>query len=91
MNNEENETAPINYVHVKRSSISSSNLNSSNYIKNNNVNLNITSDCDSLISAKDEKNPEKKVFFEKVYKTKHDSKSILNIAKDLNSNIRVSF
>jgi len=86
--NNDNETAQDLNTHAKRSSISSSNLNSSN--QNNNNKLNNSSDCDSIISNRDENNPDKKAFFEKVYKTKHDSKSILNIAKDLNSNIRVN-
>jgi len=55
-----------------------------------NLNDNDTSDCDSIISYKEERNQENKVFFDKLYKTKNnDSKSILSIAKDLNENIQV--
>ena len=77
---------------MKKSSITSSIFNAStlNNNKTINNNLNISSECDSIISERDDKNKEKKVFFEKVYKTKgHDSKSILSIAKDLNGNIQV--
>lgn len=85
----ENETLPdINNI-IRKASPTSSKLNSS-YINNNNINA--SSDCDSIISYKDEKSPEKKALFDKIYKTKHgDSRSILSIAKDLNSNIQVNF
>lgn len=85
----ENESLPnINPI-VRKASYSSSIMNASSF-NNNNNNVNVTSDCDSIISYKDEKSPEKKAFFEKVYKTKHgDSRSILSIAKDLSSNIQV--
>lgn len=92
MSNNESEALPIINPLTKKNSIASSALNASNTANSNNNNLNNlnnSSDCESIISLRDEKNPEKKAFFEKVYKTKHDSKSILNVAKDLNSNIQV--
>jgi len=85
----QNESLPnINTV-LRNSSFSSSLLNASNL---NNNNINVSSDCESIISNKDDRSLENKAFFEKVYKTKHsDSRSILSIAKDLNSNIQVKF
>lgn len=63
-------------------------MNNSN--NNNNINNNNSSDCESLLSEPDEKNKDKKAFYDKVFKTKYDTKSILNIAKDLNGNIEVT-
>jgi len=84
--NNDNELLPNINPSLKRSSIASSVLNAS--LLNNN--LNNSSDCDSIISVRDENNPDKKAFFEKIYKSKRDSKSILSVAKDLNSNIKVN-
>ncbi len=87
MSNEYEHLPNINPV-KRKASFSSSVLNTSNY---NNNNLNVSSECESIISFKDDRTPEKKAFFDKIYKTKHgDSRSILSIAKDLNSNIQVN-
>lgn len=87
--NNEHESLPNINPLLKKSSIASTILNVSNVVNNNNNNLNNSSDCESIISLRDEKNPEKKAFFDKLYKAKHDSKSIINVAKDLNGNIQV--
>jgi hypothetical protein len=90
MSNNDYESLPNISPIIKKSSVASSGLNSSNVINNNN-NFNNSYDCDSIISLRDEKNSEKKAFFDKVYTTKQDSKSIISVAKDLNSNIKVNF
>jgi len=88
-NSNENESLPniINQL-IKKSSFSSSLINSS-YVKNSNLN-DVSSDCDSIISYRNDRSPDTKAHFDKVYKTKlGDARSILSIAKDLNSNIQV--
>ena len=84
----EYESLPNTKPRRRKTSFSNSKLNTSNHDNNN---LNVSSDCDSIISYKDDGTLDKKAFFDKIYKTKHgDSRSILSIAKDLNSNIQVN-
>ncbi len=85
--NYENETFPNVNTNSKDGSVDSSVLNNSN-IKN--AKLNNSSDCNSIISNKEDKDIGKNAFFDKIYNTKHESKSILSIAKNLSGNIKVS-
>lgn len=85
MNNEYDVLPSINNNgFAEKSSINNLNNQANDYLNNNN-----SSDCDSILSEKNDRNKEKKSFYDNVFKAKYDSKSIVNVAKDLKKNIQV--